>query len=163
MLKDSFKPEEIPAIRVAAGQTVEDVKLTDLESVGTGYAYGISVGDVVEFPETENDVVLKKVPVSGSAYQYLVLVKKNDKPAWFGVSNLRRQDNERNYVHPVAQDIADQITEKALPTNDETRLRLMLGKKITAEEAVKYNEAVFVDGVSTGETRERSVAKVIYA
>lgn len=164
MKASQVKVEELPVIRVSGDRQAEEMSLEQLKERGAnGNGYGLSVGETVEFPDSLEDAKLMSVPTSGNNSQTLVLVLKNGKPAWFGLSNLRRQDAQRQPVHPVAEYIAKEIAEKAMPVNDHTRLSLVVGKKITATEAVEYDEAVWVDGRSTDDTTPRTTAKLIFA
>ena len=71
-------------------------------------------------------------------------------------------DYEMKPVHLVAATLAEQVRAQALPSDDKTRLKLMLGKSITATEAVTYKEAIFEDGTRTNDTRDRTTANLIF-
>lgn len=165
MKLNSLNPEERPVLPVRGNLIPKKVNFEALEGVGEPRnGYGINVGDVVEFPETESDIELMEIPIrENGPKQFVVLVMKNGKQAYFGLSNLRRMDNKMNPVHPVATALRDAVAAQALPNDDKTRLRLMLGKTITATEPVTYNEAIFENGVRTEDTRERTTAKIIFS
>ena len=159
-----FKMEELPVIRTRNGEEATVISAEQLKERGAnGVGYGLAVGETIEFPATMEDAQLMSVPTSNGNSQTLVAVEKDGKPAWFGLSNLRRQDAYRNPVHPVAEYVAKEIADKSLPVNDHTRLSLVLGKSITATEAVHYDDAVWVDGRSTDQTTPRTTAKLIFA
>lgn len=164
MKLNDLNPVDRPVIPVRNNLVPEKVNFADLEGVGEPRAtYGMNVGDVVEFPNTEADIELMAIPVRANGpKQYVVLVMKNGKQAYFGLSNLRRTDNKMNPVHPVAATLREAITAQALPNDDKTRLKLMLGKRITATEAVSYDEAIFENNVRTEDTRKRTTAKLIF-
>lgn len=164
MKLNDLNPADLPAIPVRNNLIPEKVNFADLTGVGEPRnSYGMSVGDVIEFPETEADIELMAIPVcENGPKQYVVLVMKNGKQAWFSLSNLRRMDSKMNPVHPVAATLRDTITAQALPNDDKTRLKLMLGKRITATEAVIYEEAIFENGVRAENTRKRTTAKLIF-
>lgn len=153
-----------PVITVRGNLVPTKVDFSALEGVGEPRnGYGMNVGDVVEFPDTEQDIELMAIPVrENGPKQYVVLVKKNGKQAWFGLSNLRRMDYEMKPVHLVAATLTEQVRAQALPSDDKTRLKLMLGKSITATEAVTYKEAIFEDGTRTNDTRDRTTANLIF-
>lgn len=156
---------ERPVIAVRGNLVPAKISFDKLEGVGEPRnGYGMNVGDVIDFPETVEDIELMEIPIrENGPKQYVVLVVKNGKQAWFGLSNLRRMDHEMNPVHPVAQTLREAIQKQALPNDDKTRLELVLGKKITATEPVTYKEAIFEDGTRTNDTRDRTTAKLIFA
>ncbi len=164
MKLDSLNPADRPVIPVRNNLVPEKVNFADLEGIGEPRnGYGMNVGDVVEFPSTEADIELMAIPVrENGPKQYVVLVMKNGRQAWFGLSNLRRMDNKMQPVHPVAAALRDAINKQALPNDDKTRLKLVLGKKITAIESVSYDEALFENGVRAEDTRKRTTAKLIF-
>lgn len=165
MKLNQLNEAERPVIAVRGNAMPEEVKFDDLTGVGEPRnGYGMNVGDVIDFPETKEDIKLMAIPIrENGPKQYVVLVLKNGKQAWLGLSNLRRMDFEMKPVHPVAEALAEAITKQALPNDDKTRLNLVLGKKITATEPVTYKEAIFEDGTRTNDTRERTTAKLIFA
>lgn len=153
-----------PVITVRGNLIPTKVDFNALEGIGEPRnGYGMAVGDTVEFPDTEQDIELMAIPIrENGPKQYVVLVKKNGKQAWFGLSNLRRMDHEMKPVHLVAKTLAEQVNAQALPNDDKTRLKLMLGKSITARESVTYKEAIFEDGTRTNDTRDRTTANLIF-
>lgn len=164
MKLNQLNEAERPVIAVRGKAVPTEVKFNDLTGVGEPRnGYGMSVGDVIDFPETKEDIKVMAIPIrENGPKQHVVLVLKNGKQAWFGLSNLRRMDSEMKPVHPAAKDLTEAITKQALPNDDKTRLQLVLGRKITATEPVTYKEAIFEDGVRTNDTRERTTAKLIF-
>lgn len=151
--------QEFPAIPTRQGMTVEEIPIKELKNSGTGLiSYGIKIGDIVEFPSSMEDVYIKarQVRKGSDSKEYLLAVYKNDKPAWFSVANLRRWDASMKAVHPVAEALRNM-------EDDTERIKHMLGKKITATKDVTYQEAIFVDGMRTDETKPRTVACIIFA
>lgn len=142
----------------------KEVNFNDLQGVGAPRnSFGMSVGDTVEFPDSEADCKLMAIPVrENGPVQNVVLVTKNGKLAYFGLSNLRRRDADMKYVHPVGETLASTIRDQALADDDQTRLKLMFGKTITATESVKYQETVFEGNAPTNDRRERITAKIIF-
>ena len=149
---------EFPVIPTRKDLSVEEVTLTALQSTGVGLvSYSLKVGDIVEFPDNKESILImsRQVSKDSTSREMLLAVYKNGNPSWFSIANLRRWDAEMHPVHPVAE---------ALRTadNDEARVLKMLGKKITAKEDVTYNEAVFVNRQRTDTTKSRTVAKLIF-
>lgn len=151
---------DMPRIILRAGsEPAKDVALQDLSAYGNASGpYTVSVGDTIQMPADEEDVVLKAVPVNGGSQQIIVGVFKNGKPAWFGLNNLRRQDAERQPVHAVAKELDNKIKSEALSDNYQTRLKACLGRTIVATRPVTYNETVFVDQRPTDKVQARTVA-----
>lgn len=164
MKLNQLNTAERPVIAVRGNLVPAKVDFDALTGVGEPRnGYGMNVGDVVDFPETKEDIELMEIPIrENGPKQYVVLVVKNGKQAWLGLSNLRRMDHEMKPVHPVAEALTEAIRAQALPNDDKTRLELVLGKKITAKEPVTYKEAIFEDGTRTNDTRERTTAKLIF-
>lgn len=154
----NIKTEDIPVVPVRAGLTVTKGDLNALKGKGQGLiSYSLKVGDVFEFPDTVDQVqtITRQIRPNSSAVEVLILGMKNGKPAWFSVGNLRRRDYKMVPVHPVAETLKD-------AEDDAVRVEMCLGKKITANEEVTYNEAIFENGVRTDGTHERTVAKLVF-
>lgn len=148
--------KDMPVVLKRGNLKVEQESLASLENTGVGIVtYGVTVGDTIEFPDSEADlhVMSRQVRPNNDAKEMLVSVLKNGKPAWFSVANLRRWDNEMKAVHPVAADLRNCET-------DAERIKLCFGRKITATEEVTFKTAVFENGVRTDATQERTVAKL---
>lgn len=154
--------EQLPTIPTRQGLGIKESTLDSMESKGTnGGAYPVNVGDVVEFPDTVDDVRIVEREVRAGVNgqpaptEALLLVRKNNKLSYLSISNLRRRDSKMQPVHPVAQELH-------ACENDKERIIKCLGRTITATESVTYNEAIFDNGVRTDKTRERTVAKLIF-
>ena len=150
---------EMPVVPVRKGLTIEEGGIEALKGKGVGLVtYGLSVGDVFEFPDTLDDVktISRQVRANSDAKEVLILGIKNGKPAYLSVSNLRRYDHKMVPVHPVAETLRS-------CEDDAVRIEMCLGKKITAKEEVTFQEAIFENGTRTVGTRPRTVAKLIFA
>lgn len=159
MKLNQIKAEEMPVVPVRKGLTVKEGGIEALKGMGAGLAsFGIEKGETFEFPDTPDDVktVTRQVRENSEAFEVLILGLKNGKPAWFSVSNLRRRDYKMNPVHPVAETLNR-------ATDDAERIEKCLGKKITANDDVTYTATVFKNGTRTDGTRERTVAKLVFA
>jgi hypothetical protein len=134
------------------------VSLDALADKGMGLVtYGLETGDTFVFPATKEELVIVERPVrkNSTAMEYLVGGTKNGKKAWLSVANLRRWDASMKPVHPVAETLRN-------CENDTVRVEMCLGKTIIGEEKVTYQEAVFVDGVRTDETKARTITKLSF-
>lgn len=163
MQMKNFEGVALPVIPVDSKLgSAKEIAVNDLSGVGAMRgSYGAGVGETIEFPDTEADVKLRQIPLNNGKTQNVVLVAKNGKLAWFGLSNLRRRDNKMNPVHPLCKSIEEAIKAQSLADDDLSRLKLCLGKSVTSEKAVTYNEAVFtLEGVRTDDTRERTTAEL---
>lgn len=154
---------DIPTIATRKGTEVKDISLeqlgskTDNRNNNVFVSYSLKIGDVFEFPDTVNDIMLKARQISneGDRYEYLILGYKNGNPAWLSLANLHRWDHMARPVHPVA-------TELFNCNDDAERILKCLGRKITAEEDITYKQAVFENNIRTNKTTERTVAKLVF-
>lgn len=153
--------KDFPVIPVRSGMSCEEVELTALQNTGTSgslISYGCKVGDVIEFPDNKESIriMARQVREGSDAREMLIAVYKNGNPAWFSVANLRRWDIKMNGVHQVAKDLRD-------CENDMIRIETCLGKQITANDEVTFQEAVFKNGVRVeGDSKARTVSNLIW-
>ena len=78
-----FAKEELAPIPERNGLKAKEVSLKALEEKGLGIvSYGVQKGEVIEFPDTEEDATVWARPVrENGPEEMLVAVKRNDKPA----------------------------------------------------------------------------------
>ena len=139
MKKANFKQEEIPALVGRGGAEVKDVDRNELKTSGTPFSgSGMAKGDVVEFPDTWDDVEVKKIQVrpNSNSWDYRILVLKNSRPNWLSIGYLCRTDKDRKAVHPVAEMLTK------LHDNEE-KIDALLGKTIVAGDVVEYQRQSF--------------------
>ncbi len=163
MKMSNFEGVALPIIPVDSKLgSAKEIAVNDLSGVGAMRgSYGAGVGETIEFPDTEADVKLRQIPLNNGKTQNVVLVAKNGKLAWFGLSNLRRRDNKMKPVHPLCEAIEAAIKAQSLADDDLSRLKLCFGKKVTSSESVEYDETVFTpEGTRTDDTRKRNTAKL---
>lgn len=158
MKLNQISKDEMPVVPVRKDTIVKETNMEALKGKGLGLiTYGLNVGETFEFPESKEDVKIieRQVRPNSSSFETLILGLKDGKPAYLSVANLRRRDHKARPVHPVAE---------ALNTaeDDYVRVEMCLGKRISANETVTYDEAVFDDGVRTDATKPRTVAKLIF-
>ena len=106
-----------------------------LQTTGeTFISYGVSKGDVIEFPANENEVVAYEQPIRPNnpdgPKQRLLQVKKNDKYTWLSLGVLNRTDYNREPTCDFCKEMVD------LP-NDWARIEHLFGKKITVKDMVQ--------------------------
>lgn len=153
-----FSNEELPVVALNKECSAKEATLADLETSGLGIiTYGAKEGDVIEFPDTKEDIQLKaRQVVKGSTnYEYLLAVKKNGKPAWFSIGNLRR----RNYKMVPVHDVADYGCRF---DNDADRVEAFCGKKIQAGKAIEYQVYHFDNRVRTDTLDTKSTADLTF-
>lgn len=158
MKLDQISKDDMPIVPVRKDTIVRETNIDALKGKGLGLiTYGLNVNDTFEFPEKIEDVkiVERQVRPNSSAYEMLILGLKNGRPAYFSVGNLRKRDHKFRPVHPVAEAL-DKCED------DYVRVEMCLGKRISANETVTFDEAVFDDGVRTDATKPRTVAKLIF-
>lgn len=153
-----FAKEELAPIPERNGLKAKEVSLKALEEKGLGIvSYGVQKGEVIEFPDTEEDATVWARPVrENGPEEMLVAVKRNDKPSWFSIGGLRRMDYQGKPVGPVCEDLRS-------CSNDYERVKRMLGKKITANETTEIQVYHFDNGVRTTDLEPRMVPVLVYA
>lgn len=116
---------------ISGANTRKPVEVNNLEALktsGIAFAtYGMRDGDVVEFPDTLNDVQAFQQPVraGSTALQTLVVVKKNDKITYLSMGTLRKQDVNREYTCDFTREMGEM-------NNDYDRIGALVGKRIKA-------------------------------
>lgn len=156
MKLNQINEADMPVIPVRNGLSVKEVDMAALKQTGIGLvSYGLDKGQTFEFPESPEDVKIieRQVRPNSDAKEMLILGLKNGKPAYLSIANLRRRDHKMVPVHPLAEALNN-------AENDEIRVEMCLGKTITAEEDVTFQEAIFENGTRTDGTRPRTVAKL---
>lgn len=158
MKLSDFNLAQLPVIPVRNGLTVDSASLSDLASVGVGLvSFGVLPDDIIEFPETEADVIIKKrqVRANSTAFEYLLAVKKNGKAGWFSVGNLDRRDAHYKPVHPVAEHLAT-------CASHEERIRACLGKTIKGTEKIDVVMPEFDNGTRLDTTVVKQMTKLVF-
>lgn len=106
--------------------------LSDLKTSGVPFAtYSLRKGDVIEFPDTIEDVQAFTQPIRNNAMngpvQTLLVVLRNGKTDYLSLGSLRKQDVNREYTCNFTKEIGEM-------NNDYDRISHLCGKKITATE-----------------------------
>lgn len=98
----------------------------------TFVSYGVQKGDVVEFPDNENEVVAVEQPIrpGSQSKQRLLQVVKNGKYTWLSLGVLNRTDYNREPTCDFCAEMVD------LP-NDWARIEHLFGKKIKVTDMVE--------------------------
>ena len=139
-----------------AVNNVEDLKVS-----GIAFAtYSLRKGDVVEFPDTLEDVQAFNQPVraGSTAQQTLLVVMKNNKPDYISLGSLRKQDINREYSCNFTKEMGEL-------NNDYDRIVALLGKKITATDmkTIKVQDFDRLTGERIeGQTRDQVVPIIEY-
>ena len=132
-----MKKSTIPALfgehtRPGKEMTKEDLKTTGQPFVSSG----IAVDESINFPDTENDIVVKEQPVAvgRTATQRLLLVDRidkngNRKPGWLSLGVLNRTD----YYRKPTCEFCEQMNNL---DSDWDRIIALLGKTITCKKTV---------------------------
>ena len=139
----------------------------DLKTTGQPFAsYGISVGEKVNFPDTEDDIVVKEQPVrpGSQAKQRLLLVDRidkngNRKPSWLSLGILNRTDAHREPTCEFCKSMNDY-------DSDLSRIQALLGKTVTVNEMVNKDFQAFDRATGTrieGKTESRPTPVIVYA
>lgn len=133
-----MKKSTIPALfgehtRPGTVLTKDQLKTTGQPFVSSG----IAIDEKVEFPDTEEDVVVKEQPVTvgGTGMQRLLLVDRINKdgvrkPGWLSLGILNRTDFDRNPTCKFCEDMNKL-------DSDWDRIFALLGKTITCTKMVK--------------------------
>jgi len=134
------KVNNLPTISGANTRKPEEVKnLEALKTSGIAFAtYGMREGDVVEFPDSLNDVQAFQQPVraGSTAQQTLIVVKKNDKVTYLSMGTLRKQDVNREYTCDFTREMGEM-------NNDYDRINALVGKRIKATGSKKIQAQAF--------------------
>jgi hypothetical protein len=116
----------IPTIFGSRDREPKQLSVDTLHQTGeTFIQYGLNVGDVIEFPDSQEDVVAYEQPIrKGSpAMQRILLVNRNGSPSWLSLGVLNRTDYNRQPTCDFCKEMVD------LP-NDYARIEHLFGKKI---------------------------------
>ena len=123
------KIKNFPTVSGANNRPVNKVNnLENLKLSGIAFAtYGMREGDVIEFPDTIDDVDVFEQPVrvGSTAVQNLLGVMRNGKADYLSLGTLRKQDVNREYT-------CDFTKEMGALNNDYDRIIALLGKTIKA-------------------------------
>ena len=104
----------------------ETLNVETLKTTGeTFVSYGVQKGDVIEFPDSADDIIAVEQPVRADrpGKQRLLQVLKNGKYSWLSLGVLNRTDYNRE---PTCKFCAEM---NELP-NDLSRIEALFGKKI---------------------------------
>lgn len=161
-----MKKSKIPAIFGEHTRPATELKKEQLKTTGMPFATsGISVDESINFPDTEDDVVVKEQPIAvgRTATQRLLLVDRIDKngvrkPGWLSLGVLNRTDYNRK---PTC-DFCEKMNEL---DSDWDRIIALLGKTITCKQMVKKDFQKFDRDTGTrldGQTVTRETPVIEY-
>lgn len=158
--------KDLPSIMQRPGMEVTPVSLDEVKNTGVGLTQsGIAVGDVIEFEDRFEDMVITKQPIRAGSdrYNYRVLVSRNGKNAWLSLGTLtRRYNDEQNGVTPTCK-FTEEMNKME---NNEERLRALAGKKIkgVSSKNLRYQKFDRQTGVMLeGQFEERATTLIEYA
>ncbi len=132
-----MKKSKIPAVFGEHTRPAKEMTKEALKTTGQPFASsGIAVDESINFPDTEDDIVVKEqaVRVGSTAMQRLLLVDRidkngNRKPGWLSLGILNRTDYHRE---PTCEFCA----EMNKLDSDWDRIVALLGKTITCKKTV---------------------------
>lgn len=162
-----MKKTIIPAVFGEHTRKATEMTKDALKTTGQPFAsYGINVGEVIDFPETEDDILVKEQPVrvGSTATQRLLLVNRIDKngvakPSWLSLGVLNRTDAHREPTCKFCEEMNNL-------DSDYARIIALLGKKITANETVGKDFQAFDRQTGTridGKLDNRQTPVIVYA
>lgn len=133
--------KKIPVIPSTKERPVVEATFEQLAEQGQQrVSYGVAPGDVIEFPDSKEECKIMSRKVSEKGTEFLLLVLKNGKPAWFSIGNLNRRNHDMSCVHEVSEAL------KNCQDNSD-RVFQMCGKKVKgASELVKMTRYKFDNG-----------------
>lgn len=153
---------KLPSISGANQRPLRAVKHEALKTSGVPFAtYGVRQNDVIEFPDTWDDVDTfeQEVRKNSGIFQALIAILRNGKPDYLSLGTLRKQDVDRNYTCDFTKKMGEM-------NSDYDRIESLLGKKITAKEMKSIKVQAF-DRLTgerlEGETRDQNVPVIEYA
>jgi len=155
------KSNEIIPVFGSRARQPEALSVETLKSTGESFvSYGINVGDVVEFPDSKDDIVAVEQPVraGSTAKQRLLQVVKNGKYTWLSLGVLNRTDVHREPTCAFCAEMNE------LP-NDLARIEALYGKKITVRAMVEKEFQAFDRATGTrleGQTTKRQTPVIEY-
>ena len=156
------KINALPTISGAATRIpVAVTNFEDLKTSGVPFAtYSVRKGDVIEFPDSWDDVQVFNQPVraNGTVNQALLVVLRNGNPDYLSIGSLRKQDVDRNYTSPFTEEMGKL-------NNDYDRINTLLGKKIKGVDSKTIKTQAF-DRITgerlEGQTRDQVVPIIEY-
>lgn len=127
---------------IGEGFYSETVNLEALKSTGVPFAKnGIAKGDEISFPETLEDVSVRKQNVRKKKFdgpqQFLVTVIKNGRVGEVALGSLRRTGKDFSTSCPFIEDMVKNYD------NDLERVKSLLGKTIVCNELKEMESPVF--------------------
>ena len=153
---------KLPAISGANQRPLRAVSSDALKTSGVPFAtYGVRQGDVIEFPDSWDDVQTfeQEVRKNSGIFQNVIVVLRNNKPDYLSLGSLRKQDVNREYTCDFTKQMGEM-------NSDYDRIDALLGKKITAKSMKTINVQAF-DRLTgerlEGQTRTQSVPVIEYA
>lgn len=161
-----MKKSTIPALFGEHTRPGKEMSKEELKTTGQPFASsGIAVDEKIEFPDTENDIVVKEQPVAvgRNAVQRLLLVDRINKDGvrktgWVSLGILNRTDYHRN---PTC-DFCEQMNKL---DSDWDRIIALLGKTITCKETVSKDFQKFDRATGTrleGQYESRPTPVITY-
>ena len=138
----------LPQLPQANVRPVRRVSPDEIKTTGVVFnTFGMRVGDVIEFPQYDEKLVVVEQPVrkGSTAMQYLVGVMRNGKPDYLSLGTLTRTDIDRKPTCAFTQQMSEM-------NNNEERLQFLAGKKITCKETKTIKTQAF--DRATGERLE---------
>lgn len=158
LTKDQFK--NVP-IFGSNQRPATPVTIDKLENAGVAFAaYGIGVGEVIEFPENASEHLFEQpTMVGGTNTQILVgCMRGRDeasmKPSYFAMGSLVRQDGNRQYTCDFTKEMGEKYG------NHRQRLEVLSGKTIKGTEALEI-EVVKFDRATRRPVTDASGATVL--
>jgi hypothetical protein len=162
-----MKKSIIPAVFGEHTRKATEMTKDALKTTGQPFAsYGIQVGEHVNFPDTEDDIVVKEQPVrvGSTAMQRLLLVDRiskdgTRKPSWLSLGVLNRTDAHREPTCAFCAEMNNL-------DSDYARIIALLGKTITVNETVNKDFQAFDRQTGTrieGKFDNRPTPVIVYA
>jgi hypothetical protein len=151
--------KDFPVIPQIGGRKVEDAQMSELADKGaTLVTYGVNDGDTIIFPNTKEQIVIKKRQIrpGSDSFEYLLQVIRNGKGSWLSVGCLGRRDNKFAPIHEVAKSLTD-------CANDEERVYAMVNKTIVGKGKVTYTRNKFENGMRTDTVESVETTNLVYA
>ena len=151
--------KDFPQIPAIGGRQVIEGSLKELEEKGVSLVtYGVNENDIFVFPETLDQIEIKKRQIrpNSTSYEMLLKVVRNGKGSWLSVGVLNRRDHKFQPVHPVAESLSS-------CENDAELVKAMLGKTIKGEKMVDFTRNKFDNGVRLDEIETVKTAYLVYA
>lgn len=147
------KVNELPVLSGEAQRPKTEVSLNDLKGYGNQLGgYTARVGDVINFPDTKDDVqaFIQPVRPGSTAVQRVIVVNRNGKPDYFSLGVLTRRD-----IHgePAKNGFAKEMAQY---DSDASRVEALCGKTIKCTAVEKIETYVFDNGVINREKTQQT-------